>query len=217
MIATASSHPTETHVSTKTPSPRRSPAEPGTFRAHLEETLPDVDWVLAYARIRYWGWLISSYLFVGLLYLTLIRHGLVELFDPFALRLYKLPGLSFLGWWDMTYRLDLAFVTAIVVFVAVTYSWDRALRIGALGDYSAISIGADRLRTRRAFLSYALAGSLIIVDLALMYLGVTHASWGNSGFSGVSLVVCLLYGALIVFTTLRSLELESAVTELKKS
>lgn len=172
-----------------------------------------VNWPVFFQFAAYCAWTVATKGVVLIIYVTLIRDGLIALFDPFAIRLSSLPLLSVLGAFESTRKTDIAFVTAFVVFIAVSWSWDSTLRFYGSGDASRLLKGADDRIERRAFMSYAVALLLIGVDMALMYMAVADAGWGGSAFSFSALLVSVLYGCLLVFVTLKSIQLESELSD----
>jgi len=181
------------------------------------DAVKQINWPLVWARLKYYGWRIGTKSIVLIVYVTLIRDGLTSLFDPFATRLAKLPLLGFLDSYEITYKIDLALVTAIGIFAGVSYSWDQAIRLWALGDDSKLKAGKLTHYDRRSFVVYALAIAMLLTDLCLMYMAVTEAGWGSrGGFSFSALIVSILYAGVLVFVTFMSLQLEADVDALKE-
>jgi hypothetical protein len=141
-------------------------------------------------RQRKTAWEMSTFVVANLLVLPLIAvcylvvsaHGLREMMGVFATRLYKLPipGAGMMKNFDGWDRLDLAIVMACLLFVSITYLWQRLFKE---------LMGGGKWVTSRAtnpvlfYLLVSICGVILLGDASLFYYGLaakTSGGWGET-------------------------------------
>lgn len=178
-------------------------------------SMPRINWKQLVAQAKYWGWQLMTKGLLGLVYLTLVREGFVTVIPPLGLKLSKIPGLAALDNFEATYRLDLAFVLAFFVMLAVFWLWSRVLALYMHGDDTAFQTDDPGFRRRREIIFYSLATAILVGDGVLFYIALTQSSWGGSYWSFTALLGTMLYVAVLIFVTIVAIDLKENVLNAK--
>lgn len=165
------------------------------------------------ARVKSWAWKLVTVPIIGLIYCVLISEGLRYLFPALAQRLYKLPipGLSYLRDYEAFYRLDLAHLFSIFLFIAVWYLWVVNLR-AYLGDADVFNRSGWNPEAYRRFV-LRLGVVVLGADAILFYIAITQQGWFGNRFSFTALVATVIYVAVIIFVSFVSVNLERPLKE----
>lgn len=194
--------------------PSKSPPPAGPDETDAEEKEP-FNWGLLWARVKFWSWNVATKSVVTIVYLALISQGLRYVIPDIGMRLYKLPGLSFLEGYTATYRLDLAHVFAVVPLLSAWILWHLNLEM-YLRPYQF----ADRFRrwdVDRIKRVVVTMGAVIITgDAALFCAAVTLVSWGQAKLSAAAVLATAVYVTVLGFVTFFSLLLKDSVEIHKK-
>lgn len=169
------------------------------------------------ARLKYWLWAVVTKSIITFVYLAVISQGLRYVLPELGMRLYKIPGFAFLQHYKMTYRLDLAYVFALVPLVGAWVLWHFNLQ-AFLAPERFAALAADRQwnveRARRVVLT--MGAIIIIADAACFYAAFVLTSWGGSKFSAGALLATTAYVTILGFVTFVSMYLGETVNSLKK-
>lgn len=150
--------------------------------------------------VRYWLWLLASKGILGFIYLAVISEGLRVLVPALGQKLYKLPFLSQLKDYELTYRLDLAPFFAMFLLVAVFVLWP--LIIGVWMRNRDI-----REWSQEQKLVVALGSAILFADAVLFYYAMTQMTWGESSISFAGLVATTAYVGVLIFVSWATVKL----------
>lgn len=164
---------------------------------------------VAYA--AYYGWQISTKLFLGVLYLQVLSHGLSLLAPAFSQKLYKVPGLGFLYDYDATYTLELSTFFALFMLIAVWFLWDRILRLWL--EIDGVHETFDWNRDRHTQLLATLGISILLADLVIFYAGIVEMMWGSSIVSFTAFSITCSYVAILIFVNYVGIVLSKRLEE----
>ncbi|MDA8746016.1 hypothetical protein N9N28_15430 [Rubripirellula amarantea] len=130
--------------------------------------------------VVFWGANLFVLPIVGTIYATIIAEGLRRLMPIFQLRLYKLPipGAGLARQYDGFDRLDTAIVMSLLLFVLVTWIWNRIFT-------ELLGFGTIMQRRSQAPIVFGLLSFVAFVILAgdalIFYVGLSSQS--SSGWS----------------------------------
>jgi len=173
------------------------------------------NWPLFWAKVRYWGWNIITKLLLTIVYLALISQGLRYVLPDIGLRLYKLPGLSFLQDYTATYRLDLAHLFSAAPLVSAWILWHLNLELYLRPEAFASRFSRWHLdRMKRLIITM---GAVIIVGDAFLFCAAfTLSGWGTAKFSAAAVLATAVYVTVLGFVTFISIYLSESIDTLKK-
>ena len=173
------------------------------------------NWPLFWAKVRYWGWNATTKSLLTIVYLALISQGLRYVLPDIGMRLYKLPGLSFLQNYPATYRLDLAHIFSVVPLVSAWILWHMNLEMYLRPEAFASRFSLWQLdRMKRIIITM---GAIIIVgDACLFCAAFTLSGWGSAKFSAAAVLATAVYVTVLGFVTFISLYLSELIDTLKK-
>lgn len=155
------------------------------------------------AIIKRLAWWILKMLGMGLIYVSVIAEGLRTLIPPMGQKLWKVPGLAALKDYEGTYKLDIAPIMAVFIFIAVTVLWDEILELWLL---KLPEHGHWRLDNREMLI--VSLGTLVLgADIILFYSGLSQLGWGGGGISFSALVGTAAYVGILLFFTYVSITL----------
>lgn len=177
---------------------------------------PDIDWQLAIARFKYYGWIIFTKLGLGVVYLSIVREGFRYVMPVLGMKISRVPGFGFLAWFSMTYRLDLAAPMALFVLLAVFWLWDRSLGLWLHGHDTLFESDDPLFRMRREMFFYSLSVVVLLTDSILFYVGLVQNNWGQSMISFTAFIATVLYSAVLVFVTLLTLDLRQKLNIIER-
>lgn len=197
----------ETYVVKPKPEPRNEPNgqhSSNVFRYSLSKHNMNI------AAVKLWIWNGLSIVVLGITYWAVISEGLRVLLPTLGQRLSKLPipGFSYFGSFEATFRLDLAHGLSIFLFIAMWSLWGLILRYWLGSDLHFRNSGwEDPEAYKRIVL--VLGVVILLADALLFYIAMTQMSWSGSNFSFVALIASAGYVAILVFVKLVSLNLSS--------
>lgn len=174
-----------------------------------------VDWPLFWAYSKYWFWNIATKSALGIVYLALISQGLRYVLPDIGLRIYRLPGLAFLEYFEATYRIDLAHVFAVVPLISAWMLWHWNLEMYLRPEAFARHFrGWDIERMKRVILTMGII--IILGDAALFYASFALSGWGRATFSLPALIATSVYVTVLGFVTFVSLYLAESIDTIRK-
>lgn len=173
------------------------------------------NWALLWARVKLWSWNVATKSIVTVVYLALISQGLRHVLPDISMRLYRLPGLSFLEHYTATYHLDLAHVFAAIPLLSAWILWHLNLEM-----YLRPEVFEERFRRwdvdriKRVVITM---GAIIIAgDAALFCAAVTLVSWGEAKLSAAAVLATGVYVTVLGFVTFVSQVLKDRLNALKQ-
>jgi hypothetical protein len=143
---------------------------------------------------------------LGLVVFVVGAEGLRVMFPALAVKLSKVPvpGFDWLFSFEGLHRLDVAHISALVMFVFVWGSWCSFLRLYLHGKRSKWATG--HAHDVIQFISFA----LLLFDGIVFYRGISETGgWGNAAFSIWPFIATCLYACLTVYAAFKTVELES--------
>ena len=154
-----------------------------------------------------------------MIYVAVIAQGFRHLVPALGQRLYKLPGLSFLYDYELTYRLDLAIFFAFFMLIAVWFLWARILRLWLEVEHPQDDVFNEHgwNRDNNVRLTLALGFVILGADCCLFFVAITEISWGGSSFSVTALLATGAYLAVLIFVTYVSIALANRMEERKEN
>lgn len=170
---------------------------------------------LMLAKTKYIFWRILVFLFMGPVYVIVIREGLAFLIPALGQRVSKVPGLSFFNNYESLYGLDLAFFLAIFICIGVWHFWDVVLERFLLQDHQQDEVEGWHNEKLNGF-NHVLAFVLIFSDMGLFYLAVSQLSWGRSGFSIAAFMATAAYVAILLFVSYINIALRFKIRQLEE-
>jgi len=161
------------------------------------------------ARLKLLAWNVFTKPTLGLIYLAVISEGLRQLVPVLGQKLYKLPGLSFLQDYEVTYKLDLAPFFAVFLLIAVWHLWAKVLELWISRDREDLWWDSDSHKTLVRFLAVTILGA----DTFLFYSAVSQMGW-SATLSLSALVATAAYVGVTIFVSYVSLCLRKDVERL---
>lgn len=173
------------------------------------------NWPLVWAYFIYYFWNVTTKSLLTIVYLALISQGLRYVLPDIGLRLYKLPGLSFLQDYTATYGLDLAHIFSAIPLVAAWILWHLNLELYLRPAAFASRFSRWQLdRMKRLIITM---GAIIILgDACLFCAAFTLSRWGSAKFSAAAVLATTVYVTVLGFVTFISLYLSESIDTLKK-
>ncbi len=166
---------------------------------------------LAMAYLKYYAWTVVTKIVLGIVYISIIREGLVSLIPALGQRVSKIPMLSFFDQYDNLFRLDLGFFFAIFLMIAVFYLWAKIIYSTFYENLRTRPLDMKSLEDRRETLVRGLAAMILIADGCLFYFAMTQSTWGGSNFSFAALIATFAYLGVLIFVCLLSAELHHKI------
>lgn len=165
---------------------------------------------LVIAWCMFLGWqMFSKVIMVGI-YMAIISEGLRSMAPTMCIRLYKLPFLHFLKYYEATFRLDIAPFVAVCIGIVVFLIWERVVEAWLNGEFHGEW-------TDKAKLLACVGGVLLGADGILFYRSIVSMGWGGEVISFSALVCTVLYIAVVVGVSFLSFVLRSAVSVAKEA
>ena len=172
---------------------------------------------LLLARVCFWLWALLTKTIITTVYLAVISQGLRLVLPELGMKLYKIPGFSFMQHYKMTHRLDLAYVFALVPLVSAWVLWHfNLLAYLAPERFAAHATARGWSAERMKSVVMTMGAIIITADSALFYCSFVLVSWGGSKFSAGALLATVAYITILGFVTFVSMYLSENVTTLKK-
>jgi hypothetical protein len=130
-----------------------------------------------------------------LIYIGVIADGLRRQFSAFGQKLYRvLPPLKD---FELTYRLDFAWLTAVGMAFLVCWAWTRMIEI-----YLEDNLIVTHKQNREYGLTMVLGVAVLGVDALLFYSSAAEAGWAGTEFSigaGIATIGYLAFVVLVNF------------------
>jgi hypothetical protein len=164
------------------------------------------------AYIKYVCWTILMKFGLGLMSAAIVAEGSRLMFPAMGVKLHKLaiPGFSMLKDYELTYRLDAAFLGAIGVMLFVFITWgyiiDRLIKLENTDVPYFSSVGA--------ILVTVAGGALLLADAICLYSGIAELSWGG-GISFTGILASMTYISIVVLSAFVSVQLRHKIDSLK--
>ncbi len=170
---------------------------------------------LVMAYLKYYAWTVVTKVVLGIVYVSIIREGLVSLIPALGQRVSKIPMLSFFADYENLFRLDLGFFFAIFLMIAVFYLWSKIIYSSFYETLRNKPLDMKSLEDRRETLVRGLAAMILVADGCLFYFAMTQSSWGGSNFSFAALIATFAYLGVLIFVCLLSAELHHKIEQLE--
>lgn len=174
---------------------------------------------VSWAEMRYWTFQIASKGALLILYLSIIAEGLRISLAVLGKPLHKLPGCSALYNYEMTHKLDLAMIAAIMLLFVIWRAWKHILLRWTEWEPSQSS-SADEVafvRANRRNVLITIVGWVVILgEAGLFYSALAEMTWGSRGFSFTAAIGTAVYIAVLVFITHHGIEMRRELDELRR-
>ena len=178
---------------------------------------PPFNWPLFWARVTFWLWALMTKTIITVVYLAVISQGLRYVLPELGMKLYKIPGFSFMEEYKFSHRVDLAYVFAFVPLVAAWVLWHFNLKAFLSPERFASDVAKRHWNADRARRVVMTMGAIVITaDAALFYSAFVLVSWGGSKFSAAALLATVSYVTILGFVTFVSMYLSETIDSLKK-
>jgi hypothetical protein len=165
---------------------------------------------LAFARAKYFAWLIATAFVLVAICLPLTSEAVRSLLPSFGTKLSKTAVIGALFGGQSMAKVDVAYVAAAVIYVVVLYFWRELLSLWLDPD-AVTDFNEGPYKT-----VVTLGGVLILlIDGGLMYVAIASLNWGKLTFSFVALLFTLTYLVGLVFVSLVSMQLKKAIKKLE--
>jgi hypothetical protein len=165
---------------------------------------------LAFARFKYGAAHGGTLLVLLLICMPLTSEAVRSLLPSFGTKLSKTAIIGPLFSGPSMAKLDVAYVTAAVIYVVVLFFWRELLSLWLDPD------AATDFHEGPYKAVVTLGGILILlIDGCLMYVAIASLNWGKITFSFVALLFTLTYLVGLVYASLVSMQLKKAIKKLE--
>lgn len=154
-------------------------------------------------KVKLYGWKCLTFLLVCPIYVVVISEGLRIILPTLAQRLYKLPFLHSLEYYEGAHLLDIAHFLALIIFIAVSVLWEYVIESWIYEGIEVSQVTA-RMNAITGFLGFVILGA----DACLFYLAMASIGWGGARFSFSAVLGTLAYIAVLMFTSFMSVRLK---------
>lgn len=158
----------------------------------FEVARPDpIDLGKSFALLVYW--LYQAVVKAGMIviYIGFIADGLRRTVPVSGQKIHKV--VPFLRWFEATYRMDYAFVLAMLMAFLVCWAWQRMLEIWLEGKFV-----LTQKEERQYAITFALGTIILIGDACLFYCAAVQSSWSGTKFSLSALIATAVYVAIVI-------------------